>query len=236
MVSTNGSEIHLRAGQQNVTVTTDGQTVIRRYAADSVRFAEAPFSNAAQIAPGDQLQARGEKSLDGLTVKAQDVVFGTFVTTAGTVTAVDPQANRITIQDLATKRPLTIKLTADSRLRMVPDVHAEMSRMHEDGQHGGAQHGSGPPEGLRGIAQMIDMVPTAKIEDLKPGGTVVVTSTKGKTDDELTAIVLLANADFVVQMMQVGQGGQAPSGMSEEMLKRHGMSAGAGFTLPAILP
>jgi hypothetical protein len=234
VASTNGSEIHLHAGQQNLTVTTDGQTIIRRYAPDSVRFADAGFSSAAQIAPGDQLQARGEKSEDGLMVKAQEVVFGTFLTKAGTITAVDPETNRVTIQELATKQPLTIRLTADSRLRMVPDIHTMMSRMH-----GGAQPGAGPPEGRGGMAKMIDMAPAAKIQDLKPGGTIVVTSTKGKANDELTAIVLLANADFIVQMMQAAaQGAQAPNGMPnmDEILKRHGAGAGGGFTLPAIIP
>ncbi len=89
------------------------------------------------------------------------------------------------------------------------------------------------------MAQIIDRAPAAKIEDLKPGGTIVVTSTKGKTNDELTAIVLLANADFIVQMMQAAaHGGQAPNGMPnmDEILKRHGGGAGGGFTLPAIIP
>jgi hypothetical protein len=214
-----------------------------------VRFADAVFSNVAQIAPGDQLQARGEKSKDEpavyqrgedsnkerLAVKAQEIVFGTFLTKAGTITAVDPEANRVTIRELATNQPLTIKLTADSRLRMVPDMHTIMSHMH-----GGPHDGAGPPEGGgRGMAQMIDRAPAAKIEDLKPGITVVVTSTKGATSDEITAIVLLANADFIVQMMQAAtHGGQPPNGMPnmDEILKRHGAVPGGGFTVPAIIP
>jgi hypothetical protein len=234
VASTNGNQIHLRAGQQNLTVTIDSQTIVRRYAPDSVRFADAGFSNVAQIVPGDQLQARGEKSDDGLTVKAQEIVFGTFLTKAGTITAVDPAANRVTIQELATKQPLRINLTADSRLRMVPDVHTMMDRVL-----GGAQpREEGPSEGPGGMAKMIDKAPPAKLEDLKLGGTIVVTSTKGKVNDEVTAIVLLANADFIVQMMQAAQGGHAPIGMPnmDEILKRHGVGAGGSFTLPAIIP
>src|SRR6266852_3391001 len=93
VASTNENHIVLRLGQQTVTITADDHTVIRRYAPDSVRFADASFSNMTQIAPGDQLQARGDKSEDGLSVKGQEVVFGTFLTKAGTITAVDPEAN-----------------------------------------------------------------------------------------------------------------------------------------------
>ena len=49
---------------------------------------------------------------------------------------------------------------------------------------------------------------SAKIEDLKVGGSVIVTSTKGAKSDSVTAILLLANADFLVQMAQ-GQGSEA---------------------------
>jgi hypothetical protein len=234
VTSANGNQIMLRAGQQVVTVTTDEHTVIRRYAPDSVRFSDAVFSSFSQIAPGDQLQARGEKSGDGHELKAQEIVFGIFLTKAGTIAAVDPQANRITIRELATNQPLTIKLTADSRLRMVPDdVHTAMSNMH------GSAHDGPPPEGgLRGMAQMIDRAPAAKIQDLKPGMTVVVTSTKGAASNQVTAIVLLANADFVVQMMQAAAHPGQPNGMPgmDEMLRRHGVTPGGGFTLPAIIP
>jgi hypothetical protein len=248
VASTDGNKIMLRAGQQTVTVSTDEHTTIRRYAPDSVRFRDAVFSSVSQIAPGDQLQARGDKSRDepavyqrgedsnkdGLAVKAQEVVFGTFLTKAGTITAVEPQANRVTIRELDRNQPLTIKLTTDSRVRMVPDIHTMMSRMH-----GGGRDGDMPPEaGPRGMAQAIDRAPAAKIEDLKPGMTVAVTSTKGAANNEITAIVLLANADFIVQMIQAAaHGGQAPNGMPmEEVLRRHGVAPGGSFTLPAIIP
>ena len=89
------------------------------------------------------------------------------------------------------------------------------------------------------MAQMIDMVPPATIDDLKPGRTVVVTSTKGAASNEITAIVLLANADLVIQMIHAAEGKQAEHGgpVMEEMLRRHGVTPGAGgMTLPGIIP
>ena len=236
VASANGNEIALRAGPENVVVTTTDRTIVRRYVPDSVRFSEAKFSDIAEITPGDQLQARGEKTADGLKITAQEIVFGTFITKAGKITEVDPGASQLTVQDLATKKPLTIHLASDSRLKMLPDMQAMMEHMHGGQGHGAA---SGGPGGHVDMGQMLEMLPPATIEDFKPGGLVLVTSTKGERSDEVTAILLLANAGFVVQMMQMQPGAQPPNGMPslDEIMRRHGMSgiAGGGFSLPAII-
>lgn len=89
------------------------------------------------------------------------------------------------------------------------------------------------------MAQMIDMLPPARMADLKPGETVVVTSTKGAASDEVTAIVFLAHADFVARMIQAaahgGQGADDSPDMSE-ILRRHGVKPGGSLNIPAIIP
>jgi len=108
----NGSEITLRmrsmGGEKKATVTVADGTRYRRYAPDSIKFADAKASNLAEIGVGDQLRARGQKSEDGLAVTAEEVVFGTFVTKAGPITAVNVEAKEITVKDLATGKPLVI--------------------------------------------------------------------------------------------------------------------------------
>ncbi len=86
-------------------VTLTDKTSYRRYAPDSVKFVDAKASKADEIQPGDQLRARGQKSADGLTVMAEDVVFGTFLTKAGTVDSVDASAKEIGIKELGTMKP-----------------------------------------------------------------------------------------------------------------------------------
>ena len=71
-----------------------------------MKFAEARSSKLAEIGVGDQVRARGVKSEDGLKVTAEDVVFGTFVTKAGTITAVNAETSEITVKDLANNKPL----------------------------------------------------------------------------------------------------------------------------------
>src|SRR5437763_5537867 len=91
-----GDEITLRKrsmqGETTLTVSVGGGTSYRRYAPDSVKFADAKKSSLAEINVGDQLRARGQKSEDGVKVVADEVVFGTFLTKAGPITAVNVEA------------------------------------------------------------------------------------------------------------------------------------------------
>ena len=53
-------------------------------------------------------------------IYAEEIVFGTFKIAGGTVTAIDPATNQIKINDLQTKKPLTIVLKPESVLRRFP--------------------------------------------------------------------------------------------------------------------
>jgi len=63
--------------------------VVRRYAPDSVKFADAQVSTLAEVKVGDQARARGEKNADGSKMVAEEVLAGTFRTIAATVTTID---------------------------------------------------------------------------------------------------------------------------------------------------
>ena len=197
-------------GETIATVTVSDKTAYRRYNTDSVKFADARISKLEEVSIGDQLRARGVKSEDGLKVAAEDVVFGTFVTKAGTITAISPDT--VTIAELGTNKPLIIKFTADSQIKKMPNMAGmTMGR--------GAAPAGGPPAGaahMPDMSQMLDRMPAAKLDELKTGEKIVVSSTKGAKPDEITAIMLLGNADMLIQMATVpsgrGQGGGAPGG------------------------
>jgi hypothetical protein len=210
-----------------MTVTVDDKAAVRRYNSDSVKFADAKISKLDEVSIGDQLRARGVKSEDGLKVTADEVVFGTFLTKAGTITAIDPVTKEVTVSELGTNKPLTIKFTADSQIKTMPNMMGMM------GAGRGAAPGSpmsppmspamGPPAGAAGapaaghmpdIAQMLEHAPSAKFDELKAGEKIVVSSTKGAKPDEITAIMLLGNADMLIQMATVpsGRGAGGPQG------------------------
>ena len=220
-------------GEVQAVVTVADMTTYKRYAPDSVKFADARASKLDEISVGDQLRARGKKSEDGLKVSADEVVFGTFQTRAGAITAVNPAAGEVTVKDMASGKPLLIKVTADSQLKQMPDLSAMMGGMRGGAPGGpsggvsGGPPGGGRPGGMPGrgpvmdLSQMLERMPPAKLDDLKPGQTIVVSSTRGAKADEITAIMLLSNADLLIQMASAGASRGAAGG-------RGGMGGGMG--------
>ena len=103
--------------KKTVTVHISKDTILRRYAPDSVKFDDAKPAGLEQIKPSDQLRARGTRSADGSELLAAEIVSGTFRNIAGTISSIDASANSITVQDLATKKPVTVRITADSQVR-----------------------------------------------------------------------------------------------------------------------
>jgi co-chaperonin GroES (HSP10) len=101
------------AGSKKVLIQTSKKTVVRHYAQNSVKFDDAKPSKLADILPGDQLRARGNKNEDGTEFAAEEIVSGSFRNIAGTVTAANAADNSITVMDLLTKKPVVIKVTTD---------------------------------------------------------------------------------------------------------------------------
>jgi hypothetical protein len=214
----NGNEITLKnktlTGAETLTaVTVNDQTAIKRFAPDSVKFADAQPSKLVEIRMGDQIRARGEKSADGLKVAATDVVFGTFVMEAGAIAEIDSAAQEMKVKELGTNKMLTVKLTADSQIKQMFDMPPMGGRAGAGMPAGGPPRGGpgGPPAGFD-INQMIDRLPLVKLEDLKPGATVVIASTKGAKSDRLTAILLLSNAGMLIQMASAMNGANGAAG------------------------
>lgn len=80
---------------------------------------------------------------------------------------------------------------------------------------GGPGMGGRPGGPGRDISQMFERLPAIRIDDLKPGETIVVSSTLGAKPEELTAIMLVSNAEFLVRMataQQMPQGEAAGRG------------------------
>jgi len=112
-------------GTKNVAVHASKNTLIRRYAPDSVKFDDAKPSTLAEIRTGDQLRARGDKSADGTEMTAEEIVTGSFRNVAGTVNSVDASAGKLSVQDLLTKKPIVVTITAESQLHKLPPEVAQ---------------------------------------------------------------------------------------------------------------
>ncbi len=138
---------------KTLVVQASKTTTIRRYAPDSTKFDDAKPATLDQIKPGDQLRAKGEKNADGTEIAADAIVAGTFRSIAGTVISVDSAANTVTLNDLATKKPFTVSVNADSQLHKLPPEMAQRIAMRlKGGAAGGA--GGGAPGGAPDSGQM----------------------------------------------------------------------------------
>lgn len=106
--------------KKSVTIRVSNDTILRRYSPDSVKFDDAKPAPLEQIKAGDQLRARGARSSDGNELTADEIVSGTFRNIAGTISSIDAAGSSITLQDLATKKTITVKVTGDSQVRKLP--------------------------------------------------------------------------------------------------------------------
>src|SRR5262249_3794987 len=137
----------------------------------------------------------------GLKVDAEEVVFGTFLTRAGSVVSLNAAAKEIVVKELGNGKPFTVRLTPDSSVKLMP---------------GAAENRGAPPAGGN-VAQIVERLPSGKFEDIQPGTSVVVSSTKGSEADKVTAILLVANADMLIRMASTpsGRGGTLVFGSSD---------------------
>src|ERR1700747_835398 len=139
-------------GKKTIAVHTTNNTILRRYAPDSISFDDAKPAPLDQIQPGDQLRARGARSADGSEFAAEQAVSGTFRTLAGTISAIDSNANTMSVMDLITKKPFVVKITSQSQLRRLPPEIAQRIAFRLKGAGTTGDHPGSGPAGAPGQA------------------------------------------------------------------------------------
>jgi Cu/Ag efflux protein CusF len=216
-------KITISSGLGTLTIMTGPSTIVRRYAGDSVRFADARPSTITAINPGDQLRVRGTRSANGSTITADEVVTGTFHNYSGLLTAVDPAAGTVTLKDLATKKVVTVEVTPNSDVRRLPPMAARMIAMrmhggaagngaarHEGtdarGEAAGAEGESGTRRAGMDLSQMLSRLPAETLAGLKTGDAVMIVATSPSGESEHnSAVTLLVGVEPILT---------APSGES----------------------
>lgn len=204
------------AGQQPLTIPVTEKVEMRRYAPDSIKFADAMPSKLDELKVGDQVRALGQRNTDGTSFAAEKVVTGSFKSVAGVVTAINAATGEVKINDMQTKQPLTVIVKQDSVLRKFPAMGAGgmmMVRPGGAGPGGPPAGGPGPrPAGMgpgagggMNIQEMMERLPTIAIADVKVGDTIIVSSTQGADPTRLTAISLISGADTLLNMLAARQ-------------------------------
>jgi hypothetical protein len=237
-----GTVSALNAANKEITITTRGRepkTIVidaaaadfRRYAADSVKFADAKPSSFADLQAGDTVRALGDKNEDGTRVKAEEVLSGAFETLAGTVDSVDPAANTVQLTNLQTKKPLVVHINAGTLLRRLDPAVAGMlaRRLRPDSAGRG---GAGGPEGAApqspspspaggfrpgaggsgDLQQILERMPPLSLAELKKGDAVIVSSSKGPDESSVTAFAFVAGVEPFLAAAPRNTGGQVNLG------------------------
>lgn len=211
------------AGQQPLIIPVSDKVELRRYAPDSIKFADAKEAKFDELKVGDQLRALGDRDPAGAAFTAEKVVTGSFKTVAGVITAIDAATGEVKINDLQTKQPLTIVVKQDAVLRKFPsasEMGGGMMMVRPGGGGGqgpGGGQGGGPGSGQGGgggrmgggggpnMQDMLERLPTIALADVKVGDTIIVSSTKGADPTRLTAISLISGADTLLNMLAARQ-------------------------------
>jgi hypothetical protein len=139
---------------RSIVVHIAKDTILRRYAPDSVKFDDAKPAVIDQIKVGDQLRARGTRNPDGSDVRAEEVVAGSFRNIAGTVKTIDVASNTMTVQDAIGKSVVVVKVSPDSQMKKLPAEMAQRIAMRLESAGGAAVGGSGDQAGANGQGQI----------------------------------------------------------------------------------
>ncbi|HEY0307616.1 MAG TPA: hypothetical protein VGB94_05605 [Acidobacteriaceae bacterium] len=227
--------IWITSGGKSVTIQLQRNTILRRYAPDSVAFESAQPGTFAQIRPGDQLRVRGSRSEDGTIITADEVVSGSFLNVAGPITAVDATLGTLTVKDLTTKRSILVHTTAVTSLRKLDARASAMFLARLSGTNGAAHPASaapttstspaGAPESAprthpnMDLAAIIQRMPAITLADLHTGDAVMlVASASSDATTSVTAITVLGGVEQVLSA--------TPKGGQVMQLSPFSMSAG----------
>jgi hypothetical protein len=240
IVLTSGAGTTLKIIQVHVSKNT----VLKRYAAASVRYDLAQPAAIDAIQAGDQLRARGNKNADGTEVDATEIISGSFRNISGTIASLDASGSTFSVKDLLSKKQVTVHITPDAQMHALPENMARMiaARLKGTSSAGGAGASGGPSGGVPvgqqrswsgngqggagngagGAARSGDMqallsrTPVVHFSDLKKGDAVMLVATSGGSD--VTAITLLTGVEPLLE---------APEA-SRNLLANWSMGSGGG--------
>jgi len=163
-------------GPKPLIVAAGTQTQFRRYAPDSVRFSDAKPSSFAELKVGDQLRALGTKSADGSRFTPEEIVAGSFQTIGGAITEINAEKQEIKINDLQSKQAVTVVVTKDSSLKKFA--------------------------GTGDLQEMFEQLPAITLAELKPGDSILISSTKGADASRITAIAVVSGVEALLKNKQ----------------------------------
>lgn len=194
-------EVTLRrgpAGASETIILAVDKAQLHRYSPDSARFSDAKPSAFEELKVGDVLRARGERSAADSRFITDELIAGSFQTIGGTVTEINPNNGELKINDIQTRKPLTVVVNKDSVLRRMKAEDAIQFAPKKPGDKAPGAEGRNAD-----FQQVLERQPPLSIAELKTGDMILISSSKGGDPARLTAITLVAGMDVVLKQFQV---------------------------------
>jgi len=208
------------AGKKTIQVHTSKDTVIRRYAPDSVKFEDAKASSLAQIHAGDQLRARGDRNAEGTEISAEEIVSGAFRNLAGTVNSLDAGTSTLTVHDLVTKKNVEVHITSDSQLRRLPAEAAQRIAMRLKGATSAGRGAGMRANSAPGAAANAEGQPSADDKAQAPSAMRTGARSSGPDFQEMLSrlptlsLPELHKGDAILVLATEGSPGKAPTAIT----------------------
>jgi len=238
--------VDVESGEITVTVPAANATTLslklgsgavqRRYRPGSVRFNDAQPSTLAEVKVGDQIHALGARDESQGTFIAEQIVTGSFRNLAAVVSSVDAAQQVVLAKDVETKKPLRIRIGAESILRRLPPEFIQRMAMRGQAGNGGPNMPMGSGQGAQArpngpeapsadgprrpldLALVRDRFPAAALEELNSGDAIILSTSDDATSTAINAIVVLAGADALLR---------EPAATQRELLGSWNLSAGS---------
>jgi hypothetical protein len=184
-----------RDGIKQIIVSASKVKRFRRYALESIKFSDARPSSFAELRPGDQLGALGEKNADGTALAAEEIISGGFRTVGGTVTSVSGDTGEVKIKLFGTGQPLTLVAGKNSVIRRIPAKVATLIAQR-------AVSINAKKADTEDSQEIIERLPTIPVSELKAGDVILTASAMGNDPTRLKAINVLAGIDGIINALQ----------------------------------
>jgi len=212
--------ISTNTGSKPMVIAFATDTVLRRYAPNSVKFGDALLSGFEELRVGDQIRALGTISEDRSRFTAEELVSGSFRTIAATVVELDAAKGIILMTDLANNKRVQAQITSDSTVRR---LSAQVSQMlaarnqsagatptppsSPQGDRSGAsssRSSESAQQGPRDLQSILNRLPPLSLADLRPGEALIVSCTNTEDPSRVTAITLLAGVEPLLRTSSRG--------------------------------
>jgi Cu/Ag efflux protein CusF len=184
-----------RDGIKQIIVSASKVRRFRRYSPDSIRFSDARPSSFAELRPGDQLRALGEKNADGTALAAEEIISGGFRTIGGTVTSVSSDTGELKIKLFGNNQPLTLVAGKNSVIRRIPAKVATLIAQR-------AVSTNAKKSETEDSQEIIERLPTIPVSELKAGDVILTASAMGNDPTRPKAVNVLAGIDGVINALQ----------------------------------